>query len=90
MPSSLTLAEVRSPNDDADEILLRTLAVRFKAVEHLRAIKREANVPTEDVVRENKLRDKWKKLSEKFKLRPEFALLILDIILVESKRLQDA
>ena len=86
--SSLSLDDIRKAIDEADEIILRTIATRMKAVSHLKAIKTEKGLPITDAVRERILKSKWKERADALNIRPELALMILDFLLSESKRLQ--
>ena len=83
-----TIADIRSAIDDADEILLRSLAARFKGVEQLKILKEIQRLPLEDTVREDELKTKWKAHAKKLGIREELALMILDFVLAESKRIQ--
>lgn len=85
---ALTLEEVRSAIDAADEILLRAIATRMKAVAHLKAIKSAKGLPVKDPVRERILKSQWKDKAQALGIRPELALLILDFLLEDSKRIQ--
>ncbi len=90
MDSSLTIAEVRHAIDEADTVLLKALATRFRAIEHLKVLKKELRVATEDSARERDLKMKWKEQAKTLKISEELALLLLDFILAESKRMQDS
>lgn len=86
----LTIPTVRAAIDDADDILLKALAARFRAIRHLKEIKRETGMQIESTSREAELKDKWKKKAHDLNIPSELALLILDFILAESKRLQSS
>lgn len=90
MTQHLTIPVVRAAIDEADDILLKALATRFRAIRHLKEIKRDTGVPVESPSRETELKTRWKKKSEELDLPPELTLLILDFILAESKRTQSA
>ncbi|MSR67683.1 hypothetical protein EXS65_02575 [Candidatus Peribacteria bacterium] len=87
-PASL-INEVRRAIDEADAILLKALAARFRAVRHMRTVKHAAHLETEDRERENILKDLWRKQAEELDIPVELALLILDCVLVESKKIQN-
>lgn len=83
-----TLAEIRTAIDDADEIILRALGARMKAVKFLKALKQQAGMKIVDLKREEVVRATWKKRAEELGIAPELALIILDFLLSESKRVQ--
>lgn len=82
------MQEIRKAIDDADEILLRALATRFRAVAHMKELKRDAQMQIESSSRETELKALWKKRAKTYGVSEELALLILDFILSESKRVQ--
>ena len=83
-----TIDDIRDTIDEADECLLRALAMRFKAIEFVRLLKKQDKLPVTDKKREDELKQHWKTQAQKLGLREEFVLLILDFILHESKHLQ--
>ena len=85
-----TLQDIRAMIDMADEMILRGLSARFKGVEFLRRLKKLNSLRITDPARERELKDRWKKLAKEMKVPEPLALLILDVILVESKRLQES
>ena len=88
MTNHLTIPTVRATIDDADDILLRALGARFRAIRHLRDMKREAGMSVESPSREQELKTTWKTKAHELNIPPELALLVLDFILTESKRIQ--
>jgi len=90
MNQHLTVPVIRAAIDEADNIFLKALATRFRAVRHLKEIKRETGMQIESPSREAELKDKWKKKAQELDLPRELTLLILDFILAESKRIQAA
>lgn len=88
--NTLTIHGIRSVIDDADDILLKALAARFRAIRHIKEVKRETGMQVESTSREAELKDKWKKRAQELNIPQELALLILDFILAESKRIQSA
>ncbi len=88
--NTLTIHGIRSVIDDADDILLKALAARFRAIRHIKEVKRETGMQVESTSREAELKDKWKKRALELNIPQELALLILDFILAESKRIQSA
>lgn len=88
--NTLTIHGIRSVIDDADDILLKALAARFRAIRHIKEVKRETGMQVESTSREMELKDKWKKRAQELNIPQELALLILDFILAESKRIQSA
>ncbi len=86
----LPLSEVRRAIDEADDILLKALAARFRAVEYLKQLKRAEKKPVNDPARELQLKERWKERARSLGLKEELALLMLDFILTESKRVQKA
>ncbi len=82
------IGEVRHAIDEADAILLKALAARFRAVRHMRTVKNAAHLETEDRSREQVLKDVWRKKAVELDIPVELALLILDCVLVESKKIQ--
>jgi len=88
MTADLSVAELRAAITDADEILLRALSARFKAVDFLKDAKQKEGLPVEDRERESELKKRWKERARELELTEELALLMLDFILTESKRRQ--
>ena len=84
----MDLPELRKAIDDADEIILRAIAARFAGIEHLKIVKGQRKLPVEDLKREEQIRNRWKKRAAELGIREELALVILDFLLSESKRLQ--
>ncbi len=85
-----TLAEIRDLIDEADKLLLLTLGKRFRAVGFLRKLKNATGIRIEDKEREEAVKDLWRKRAKESNVPEELALLILDFILSESKRIQNA
>lgn len=84
----MDLPELRKAIDDADEIILRAIAARFAGIEQMKIVKAGKKMPVEDTKREEELKKKWKKRAKELGIREELALLILDFLISESKRLQ--
>lgn len=87
---AFTLEEIRRAIDEADEILIRALGARFRAALHLQKLKADGKLPVEDPEREEVLKSLWKDRAKRVDVSPELALLILDFILTESKRIQQS
>lgn len=85
-----TLEEIRDLIDEIDKILLLTLGKRFRAVGFLRNLKNATGIRIEDAKREEAVKALWKKHAKEANVPQELALLILDFILVESKRAQES
>ncbi len=85
---SLPIDDIRRAIDEADAILLKALAARFRAVKCLAMLKGESNLPVEDAKREAELKAHWKRQAKKLDLPEPLALLMLDFILAESKKVQ--
>lgn len=83
-----TVASIREAIDDADAILLKALAARFRAVKCLAMLKSASGRAVEDTGREKELKAKWKQQAKKLNVTEELALLMLDFILAESKKVQ--
>ncbi|MBP7114554.1 MAG: chorismate mutase [Candidatus Peribacteraceae bacterium] len=90
MTQHLTIPLIRAAIDEADDILLKALATRFRAIGHLKDIKRDTGVQVESPSRETELKARWKKKAEELRLPTELTLLILDFILAESKKIQSS
>jgi len=88
MSSTPTLADVRRSIDEADDILLKAMAARFRATALIKTMKKAEKLPIEDAEREKQLKARWKERARSLGLREELALLMLDFILTESKRIQ--
>ncbi len=86
----LTIPLIRQAIDEADDILLKALAARFRAIRHLKIIKNETEMQIESPSREAELKARWKAKAQELDILPELALLILDFVLAESKRIQSA
>lgn len=84
----MELPELRKAIDDADEIILRAIAARFEGARQLKVVKQERKLPVEDLKREDVLKTRWKKRAKELGIREELALLVLDFLIVESKRIQ--
>ncbi|OGJ69173.1 hypothetical protein A3J34_02535 [Candidatus Peribacteria bacterium RIFCSPLOWO2_02_FULL_51_10] len=84
----LTIDDIREAIDEADKILLKALGARYRAVRYLGQFKKLMKLPMADPGRERRIKEAWKKQAKKLELSEEFALLILDFILSESKRIQ--
>ena len=84
------MQELRLAIDAADEIIIRALEARFRAVESLHDLKSAQNLPVEDLNREAQVKAHWKASAHDHKVPESLALLILDFILTESKRLQSS
>mgnify|MGYP002624088110 CR=1 FL=1 len=80
----LTKRDLRTQISALDMQLLALLKKRFDVCV-LTCDKKEH---VEDETRDNELRNLWQKEANKLKLRPEFSLSLLELILQESKRLQ--
>lgn len=88
MSDQLSIADIRRAIDEADDILLKALAARFRAIRHLRDIKKATGMQVESLSREAELKARWKTKAEELDLSPQLALLILDFILTDSKEIQ--
>lgn len=88
MSDQLSIADIRRAIDEADDILLKALAARFRAIRHLRDIKKATGMQVESLSRETELKTRWKTKAEELDLSPQLALLILDFILTDSKEIQ--
>ena len=86
--NSLTLEEIRTAIDEADTILLKALASRFRAVRVLKKIKEHTGIPVQDPEREEQLKQLWKKQAQDLDIPESLALLMLDFILAESRQTQ--
>jgi len=84
----MELSDLRKAIDDADEIILRALAARFEGIAQMKIVKAEKNISVEDTKREDQLKKHWKKRAKELGIREELALVILDFLISESKRLQ--
>ena len=80
--------EIRRTIDEADVIIIKGLALRFRAIEKMRIVKQLEKMPIEDAAREKELQDRWKTLAKEVGLPEEVALLMLSSLLSASKRLQ--
>ncbi len=85
-----TLEEIRDLIDEADKLLLLTLGKRFRAIGFLKKLKSATGMPTEDLKREEAVKALWKQRAQENNIPEPLALLILDFILAESKRIQSA
>ena len=92
MPSSnnerATIEDIREAIDVADGAILKSLGARMRLIEFLRRLKKLTGGPIEDRVREAAVKQRWKTLAKEEGVREELALLILDFLLSESKRIQ--
>lgn len=90
MSHPLTIPQIRAAIDEADDILLKALSARFRAIRHLALIKKDIDMQIESPSRETELKERWKKKADELGVPSPLALLILDFILAESKRIQSA
>lgn len=81
-----SLDSIRQQIDSLDRMLLENLAQRFALAKQTRALKSD----TFDPSREEEVRTFWQQAARELDLSPSFAEEILDLLLTESKRLQDA
>ena len=84
----MNLSELRKAIDDADEIILRAIAARFEGARQIKELKKEKKIPVRDPEREEVIKSHWKKRSDELSIRQELALLVLDFLLEESRRIQ--
>ena len=87
-PKKYSLAEVRLAIDEADDIILKALAARMRAAKYLKILKKEEGIAVEDPTREKEVKARWKKRAQELDLPIELPLLLLDILLAESKSIQ--
>lgn len=87
--STSIIGEVRRAIDEADAIFLKALAARFRAVRHMKTVKNASGISAEDLSRETVLKDLWREQARDLDIPVELALLILDCVLVESKKIQN-
>lgn len=82
----MSLADIRHRIDVLDQEILNLLAQRMEQSRLVAACKADGKI--EDRSREKQLREVWGKKARQLELPEELALEILDVILVESKRVQ--
>ena len=89
-PAELSdIDELRDAIDQTDEMLLRSLGARFRATKLVGKIKRMYQKPIRDEGREEKMKEKWRQHAKTHGIPQPLALLMLDLILDESRRLQE-
>ncbi len=84
------LQKLRGLIDKIDDFILYALSERFQAIELLRELKQAKDMRIADPRRERELKARWKKRAKELKVPEALALLMLDFILVESKRMQES
>ncbi len=87
---SKNLNNLRDKIDSIDEEIIQLLAKRMDAAIKIKTIKLKAGMATFDPSREEKLKTRIKKLAAQNRLSEGFCLRLYELILVESKRVQDS
>jgi len=86
----MKLDEIRKKIDLIDEKILVDLAERFTLVKEMKRLKDKLGLPVEDKQREKKLKRKIAKKGKKLALRDLFIVRLFDLIIQESKEIQDS
>lgn len=84
----MSLSQIRSKIDEIDTAMLALIALRIEQSKTLKDIKR--GLPVQDKGREELLRRKWKTQAAALGVNESLSLSILELLLLESKRLQSA
>ncbi len=82
----MSLEPIRTKIDEIDTAFLALLSLRMEQSKKLKQLKAGKNI--EDKSREETLRRKWRLQAKALGLDEEFAITILEMILIESKRIQ--
>ncbi|MEM7768261.1 MAG: chorismate mutase [Pseudomonadota bacterium] len=80
------LASYRASIDNLDDILLHTLAERFKVTQAVGRLKAEHGLPAADKAREARQIERLRQLADESGLDPEFAEKFLNFIVAEVIR----
>lgn len=83
------LHQLRQIIDLTDETLLQTLAQRMSTAEQIGELKASKNKDVTDSERDEDLRKNWQEKGKKLGLNTDFVNKILDLILKESKQIQN-
>lgn len=83
----MSIESIRTKIDEIDTALVALLALRN---EQSLAIKAFKNGVVQDTDREEKLRKKWETQARALGINPHTALKILDLLLEESRRVQQS
>ena len=84
----MSLDKLRDKIDEIDTAFLALLALRFEQSKKMKDAKKSMGMPVEDKEREDIIRRKWRRQAEVLGVNEEFAVTLLDLVLMESKRLQ--
>ena len=82
----LQLTKLRSSIDNLDEIIIHTLAERFKATQEVGKLKALHNMPPADKSREGQQIERLRRLAQESGLDPAFAEKLLNFIVAEVIR----
>ncbi len=84
-----TVDELRAMIDETDRALLMAIGVRQKMSKNIGILKKVQKSAVIDPIREEEVKALWKKRAVEQEVRPELALMILDFLLSESRRIQE-
>ncbi len=82
------LEENRDKIEEIDKRIIQLLGERLVLVKKIGKIKRENNLSIEDVEREEKIKEEYKKIAKEYNLDPEELWQVFNKILEWSKKVQ--
>lgn len=80
---------LRQKLDREDQKILQILKIRMDLSRQVGNLKKGLNLPVENIDREKEILQKVQKIAKKMKLRPQIIKRLFEIILNESKRVQE-
>jgi chorismate mutase len=84
------LEGLRGEIDQIDNTVIQVLARRMQVSKDIKKIKQETGLATFDPAREEKLKARVSEMAGQNGLSEEFCLQLYELILAESKRVQDS
>lgn len=85
----MSIDEIRKKIDELDTELVKILAKRIELIKKVSDIKKKKNIPIHDPEREKEIIKEKKTIANELNLNPEFIEEIFEIILKESKNIQN-
>jgi chorismate mutase len=84
-----TIDELRAMIDEVDRALLMAIGLRQKLSKNIGILKKVQKSEVVNPLREEEVKALWKKRAVEQGVRPELALMTLDFLLSESRRIQE-
>ncbi len=84
-----TMDQLRAMIDEVDRAIILAFGVRQRLSRNMGILKRSQKNAVVDPLREEEVKALWKKRAIEQHVRPELALMILDFLLSESRKIQE-